>query len=87
MVFLVIWGDHMAPNLFAGLIAATGLWGISTWTVLSSDGSAPRELWTVTSSDMLPSHPTLVRAAVPRSLVKARATYLARLEQTKISAQ
>ena len=77
----------MAPNLFAGLIAATGIWGIATWTVLSSDGSAPRELWTVTSSDMLPSHPTLVRASVPRTLMTARATYLARLERATTSTQ
>ncbi len=64
------------------MVVATGVWAVSAYTILTSDGAPPREIWTVTSSEKQPSHPTLVRAAVPRTLARAREMRLARLEQT-----
>ena len=69
----------MPTNFVAAAVAASGLWGISAWTIISGDGSTPRELWTMTSSEKVKSHPTLVRAAVPRSLASARETYRVRV--------
>ena len=69
----------MPTNLLAAAVAATGVWAISAWTIITADGSAPRELWTVASSEKNPSHPTLVRAAVPRSLASAREGYAVRV--------
>ena len=70
----------MVPtHLAAAAIAATGIWAVSIWTAATADPSASREFWTVTSSDKVRSHPTLVRAAVPRSLASARETYVVRV--------
>jgi hypothetical protein len=77
----------MPVNLAAAALFATGVWAISTYTIFAHDGSAPRELWTVTSSDKNPKHPTLARASVPRSLTSARATYVARQEVAQLSAR
>jgi hypothetical protein len=75
----------MPVNLAAAALAATGFWAISAYTIITHDGSPPRELWTVTSSDKNASHPTLARASVPRSLTSARATYLARQELAQLA--
>ena len=75
----------MSTNYVAAAMMATGLWAVSAWTVFSADGSTPRELWTVASSDKVRSHPTLVRAAVPRSLASARETYLTRVASAQTS--
>ena len=76
----------MPTNLVAAAIVASGLWAISAWTMIVGDGSSPRELWTMTSSDKVKSHPTLVRAAVPRSLASAHETYLVRVASADTSA-
>ena len=75
----------MPINLVAAAVAATGVWAISAWTIVAADASPPRELWTVTSSDKIRSHPTLVRAAVPRSLALARQTYVVRVAKSQNS--
>jgi hypothetical protein len=75
----------MPTNLVAAAIAASGVWAISAWTIMTADGSTPRELWTLTSSEKVKSHPTLVRAAVPRSLASARDTYLVRVARAQSS--
>ena len=75
----------MPVNLTAAALVATGFWGIAAYTTITRDGTPPSELWTVTSSDKNPTHPTLARAAVPRSLVTARATYVARQELAQLS--
>ena len=75
----------MPTNLVATAVAATGVWAISAWTIITSDGSTPRELWTVTSSEKVKSHPMLVRAAVPRSLASVRDTYLVRVARAQPS--
>jgi hypothetical protein len=77
----------MPVNLAAAALLATGLWAVSAYTIVTHDGAAPREIWTVTSSDKNPSHPTLARAAVPRSLVSARETYQARQQVAQLSAR
>jgi len=74
-----------SPTIFAALVAATGFWTISAWTVLTSDSATPREFWTVTSSERLARHPTLVRAAVPRALAAAKDTRLARVQQASLA--
>jgi hypothetical protein len=75
----------MPVNLAAAALLATGFWAISAYTIVTHDGSTPREFWTVTSSDKNPSHPTLARASVPRSLASARETYVARQEMAQLS--
>jgi hypothetical protein len=77
----------MPVNLAAAAMLATGFWGIAAWTMLTHDGSVPRELWTVTSSEKNPKHPTLARAAVPRSLASAREAYVTRLEVAQRSSR
>jgi hypothetical protein len=77
----------MPVNLAAAAMLATGFWGIAAWTIITHDGSAPREFWTVTSSEKNPRHPTLARAAVPRSLASAREAYVARLEVAQRSSR
>ena len=75
----------MPINLAAAAVLATGFWAIAAGTIITHDGSAPGELWTLTSSDKVPSHPTLVRASVPRSLTSARDAYVARREVAQLS--
>jgi len=75
-----------ANNLWAGAIVATGVWAASAATIITSDGAPPREMWVVTSSEKQPSHPTLVRAAVPRSLARAADTRIARQERAQLLA-
>ena len=75
----------MQFNLAAAALLATGLWGVSAYTTFTHDGSTPRDLWTVTSSEKNPKHPTLARAAVPRSLASAHASYLARREIAQLA--
>ncbi len=73
----------MPVNLAAAAVLATSFWAISAWTIVTHHGSAPQELWTVTSSEKNPAVPTLARASLPRGLASARATYLARLDGTQ----
>ena len=75
----------MPTNLVAAAIAASGVWAISAWTLITANASTPRELWTMTSSEKVKSHPTLVRATVPRSLAVARETYLVRVARAHTS--
>ena len=75
----------MPVNLAAAAVLASSFWAISAWTILTRDGPAPQEFWTVTSSDNNPSRPTLARASLPRSLASARATYVARLDGAPLS--
>lgn len=71
----------MPVNLAAAALTATVIWTISAWSIITQDISARHELWTVTSSEKNPRHPTLVRASVPRSLASAQETYVARRVQ------
>ena len=75
----------MPTNLVAAAIAATGVWAISAWTIVAPTARSPSELWTVASSDKVRSHPTLVRAAVPRSLASAREAYVVRMAKSQTS--
>ena len=75
----------MPVNLTAAALLATGFWAIAAYTTIAHGGRTPSELWTVTSSDKNPKHPTLARASVTRSLTTARTTYLARQETAQLS--
>ena len=77
----------MPVNLAAAALLATGLWAVSAYTIITDDGAAPSELWTVTSSEKNPKHPTLARASVPRSLASAREIYQARQQVAQLSAR
>ena len=77
----------MPFNLTAAALAATGFWTIAAYTTITHDGAPRTELWTVTSSDKNPTHPTLVRASVPRSLTSAHSAYLARREMAQLAAR
>jgi hypothetical protein len=77
----------MPINLAAAALLATGFWGISAYTIFTHDGSAPRDLWTVTSSEKNPKHPTLARASVPRSLASAHEAYLTRRQMAQLAAR
>jgi hypothetical protein len=65
--------------------AATGFWSIAAYTTITHDDAPPAEFWTVTSSDKNRTHPTLVRAAVPRSLTSAQSAYLVRREMAQLA--
>jgi hypothetical protein len=75
----------MPTNFVAAANPATGIWAISAWTIVAADAPSPRELWTVASSEKVRSHPTLVRAAVPRSLASAREAYVVRIAKSQTS--
>ncbi len=77
----------MPVNLTAAAVLATGFWAIAAHTLVTRDGSVPSELWTVTSSDKNPTHPTLARASVPRSLTSAREAYRVRQQTAQLSAR
>lgn len=56
----------MSSNIWAAVVAATGLWIIVGLTVLLGPPRQPGgDIWVVASSDKIASHPTLVRAALP----------------------
>jgi hypothetical protein len=73
----------MPMNLTAAALLATGMWAAAAYSVLTHDGSLPREFWTVTASEKNPKHPTLARAHVPRQLAIARSTQVAGLSWSK----
>jgi hypothetical protein len=77
----------MPANLVATAVAATGIWAVSAWTIVTANGSPRRELWTMTSSEKIKSHPTLVRAAVPRSLASVNEMFRLRVARAQMSAQ
>lgn len=56
----------MNSDALAAFVLATGLWlGLSAVAIGGGQTSAGSDLWTVTSSAKVASHPTLVRAARP----------------------
>jgi hypothetical protein len=59
-------------------------WAIAAWAIITADRQTPRELWTMTR-EKVKSLPTLVRAAVPRSLVSAGETYADRTASLQTS--
>jgi len=50
----------------SSLVMATVLWVVAAVAVLGGPTKPPSEVWVVTASEKVPSHPTLVRAAGSR---------------------
>ncbi|HEX2553623.1 MAG TPA: hypothetical protein VHL98_07980 [Microvirga sp.] len=56
----------MSRDMIGGVIAAAGIWAIFTAGSLGLTPVTPRgHAWTVTGSEMIRSHPELVRIAPP----------------------
>jgi len=64
----------MEPNHVGGLVLATVLWiGLGACALIGGGSIRPGEFWTSTSSQKVPSHPTLVRAAYPAQIAATSA--------------
>lgn len=56
----------MSRDMIGGAIAAAGLWAVIAAGTLGLTSTTPRgHAWTVTGSEMIRSHPELVRIALP----------------------
>lgn len=57
----------MSSDTMGASILALGIWIIFTLAILSGNpGQRHNEMWIATASEMIPSHPELVRAAPGR---------------------
>ena len=56
----------MSSEATSGLVMATVLWIVAVVAVLGGPTKPPSEVWVVTASERVASHPTLVRAAGSR---------------------
>ena len=56
----------MSSELTSGLVMATVLWVVAAVAVMGGPTKPPSEVWDVTASEKVASHPTLVRAAGSR---------------------
>ena len=56
----------MSSEVTSGLVMATVLWVVGVVAVLGGPTKPPSEVWVVTASEKVASHPTLVRAAGSR---------------------
>ena len=56
----------MSSEAISGLVMATVLWVVAAVAVMSGPTKPPAEVWVVTASEKVASHPTLVRAAGSR---------------------
>jgi hypothetical protein len=64
----------MSRDMIGGAIVAAGVWAVFAAGVMGFAPIPPRGYaWVVTGSDMIPSHPTLVRIAPPSEMVSAPA--------------
>ncbi len=56
----------MSRDMIGGAIAAAGLWAVIAAGTLGLTSTTPRgHAWTMTGSEMIRSHPELVRIALP----------------------
>ena len=53
----------MSSEAASGVVIATALWVIAIVAVVGGPTKPPSEVWLVTASDKVASHPTLVRAS------------------------
>ena len=58
----------MSSDTLAGLVFATGFWIIAACALAWGPNEPKGHIWTLTSSDQIPSRPMLVRAAYPRAV-------------------
>jgi hypothetical protein len=56
----------MSSEATSGLVMATVLWAVAVVAVVGGPTKPPSEVWLVSASDKVPSHPTLVRASGTR---------------------
>jgi hypothetical protein len=56
----------MSSHVTSSLVMATVLWVVAVVAVLGGPTKPPSEVWVVTASEKVASHPTLVRAAGSR---------------------
>jgi hypothetical protein len=62
----------MSSEATSGLLLATVLWVVAAVAVMSGPTKPPSEIWVVTASEKVASHPTLVRAAGSRFVTGPR---------------
>lgn len=62
----------MSSEAISGLLIATVLWVVAVVAVLDGPTKPPSEVWVVTASEKVASHPTLVRAAGSRFVTGPR---------------
>ena len=62
----------MSSEAASSLVMATVLWAIAVVAVLGGPAKPPSEVWLVTASDKVASHPTLVRASGTRFVTGTR---------------
>ena len=53
----------MSSEAISGLVMATVLWMLAAIAVVGGPTKTPSEVWLVSASDKVASHPTLVRAS------------------------
>ncbi len=64
----------MSRDMIGGAIVAAGMWAVFVAGAMGFTPLPPRgHAWAVTGSEMIPSHPTLVRIAPPSEMVSAPA--------------
>ena len=62
----------MSRDMIGGAIVAAGVWAIFAVSAMGLTPMIPRGYaWAVTGSEMIPSHPVLVRIAPPSGLASA----------------
>ena len=62
----------MSREVIGGAIVAAGVWAIFAAGAMGLTPMQPRGYaWAVTGSEMIPSHPVLVRIAPPSEMVSA----------------
>ncbi len=63
----------MSRDMIGGAIAAAGIWAVFAAGAMGVTPIAPRgHAWVVTGSEMIPSHPVLVRIAHPLDVAPTR---------------
>lgn len=73
----------MSSDLTSALVMATVLWVVAIVAVVGGPTKPPSEVWLVSASDKVPSHPTLVRAAGSRFASGQRGNQEASATSTK----
>ena len=62
----------MSRDMIGGAIVAVGVWAVIAAGAMGLTPMQPRGYaWAVTGSEMIPSHPTLVRIAPPAEMASA----------------
>lgn len=65
----------MSSDLMPAVVMATVLWVVAVVAVAGGPSKPPAEVWIVTASEKVPSHPTLVRATGSRFVIGPKRTH------------